>query len=269
MVVVPPDVSLTGSVAVVTGGGAWADGIGNGRATAILLAQAGAHVVVVDRSVELAAATVDMIDELVGRDGGSARAIAVEADVTKREEAERIVDTTCAEFGRIDVLVNNVGIGSNGSVVDVSEEEWDRVMDVNVRSMFLMSKVAVPHIAEQGGALVNVSSISALRPKGLTAYSTSKGAVIALTKAMAADHGKDGIRVNCVAPGPVYTPMVSSRGMSDERRNARRAATLLDTEGTGWDIGQAVTFLASPSARWITGQTLVVDGGVTVQGPRR
>ena len=120
-----------------------------------------------------------------------------------------------------------------------------------------------------GGAIVNVSSISALRPRGLTAYSASKGAVIALTRAMAVDHGPDGIRVNCVAPGPVYTPMVYSRQMTVAGREARRKASVLGLEGTGWDIGRAVRFLLSAEARYITGQTLVVDGGATLVGPAR
>jgi NAD(P)-dependent dehydrogenase (short-subunit alcohol dehydrogenase family) len=116
---------------------------------------------------------------------------------------------------------------------------------------------------------VNVSSISALRPRGLTAYSASKGAVIALTRAMAVDHGPQGIRVNCVAPGPVYTPMVYSRGMTDRARTQRAKASVLGIEGTGWDIGHAVRFLLSDHARYITGHTLVVDGGVTIQAPAR
>ena len=120
-----------------------------------------------------------------------------------------------------------------------------------------------------GGAIVNISSIAALRPRGLTAYSASKGAVIALTKAMAVDHAEEGIRVNCVAPGPVYTPMVAGDGMSEEARERRRNASPLKIEGTGWDIGNAVLFLASDMARYITGQTLVVDGGVTLKGPER
>lgn len=144
-------------------------------------------------------------------------------------------------------------------------------MRVNVESMFLVSKFAIPAMVASGdgGAIVNVSSISALRPRGLTAYSTSKGAVIALTKAMAVDHGRDGIRVNCVAPGPVLTPMVGGEGMDPDSREQRRRASLLRIEGTGWDIGKAVRFLLSEEARYITGQVLVVDGGTTVRGPDR
>ena len=124
-------------------------------------------------------------------------------------------------------------------------------------------------IVSGGGAIVNISSISTLRPRGLTTYSVSKGAVIALTQAMAVDHGPAGIRVNCVVPGPVYTPMVYSGGMRDQARENRRNASVLSVEGTGWDIGNAVCFLASPRARYITGQALVVDGGVTLRGPER
>ena len=124
-------------------------------------------------------------------------------------------------------------------------------------------------IVTGGGSVINISSISALRPRGLTAYSTSKGAVIALSRAMAIDHAPDGIRVNCVALGPVYTPMVYERGMSAQARANRAQASPLGIEGTGWDIGNAVLFLASERARYITGQTLVVDGGATIVGPRR
>src|SRR5204862_121964 len=130
----------------------------------------------------------------------------------------------------------------------------------------LEGKVA---LVSGGGAIGNVSSISALRPRGLTAYTASKGAVIALTRAMAVDHGGEGIRVNCVAPGPVYTPMVYAGGMSPAARETRKNASVLKQEGTGWDIGHAVRFLLSDYARYITGHTLVVDGGTTITGPER
>jgi NAD(P)-dependent dehydrogenase (short-subunit alcohol dehydrogenase family) len=204
-------------------------------------------------------------------EGEGGKAAAFEADVTKAADSEAMVAQAVEHFGRLDILDNNVGIGSRGSVVDETEEQWNRVMMVNVNSMFLASKYAIPEMMKHGdgGAIVNVSSISALRPRGLTAYSASKGAVITLTRAMAVDHAKDRIRVNCVAPGPVYTPMVYSRGMSDEARKRRRMASPLGIEGSGWDIGHAVTFLASPRARYITGQVLVVDGGVTISSPPR
>ena len=145
------------------------------------------------------------------------------------------------------------------------------MMQVNVETMFLLSKYAIPAMIKtaKGGAIVNISSISALRPRGLTTYTTSKAAVIGLTQAMAVDHGRDNIRVNCICPGPMYTPMVYARGMSDTARTQRANASVLKTEGTGWDVGHAVKFLLSDHARYITGQVLVVDGGVTLQAPER
>lgn len=261
---VPDDWGLAGKVAIVTGGGAAGDGIGNGRAAAILLAKAGTRVVVVDRDVALARRTVEMIEWEKGE------AIAVEADLTRARDCATMVEATLGRFGRLDFLDNNVGIGSRGSILDESEESWRRLMQVNVDTMFLAAKHAIPAMKRTGGgAIVNVSSISALRPRGLTAYSVSKGAVIALTQAMAVDHGRDHIRVNCVAPGPVYTPMVYSRGMNESARDRRRQASVLGIEGTGWDIGHAVRFLLSDHARYITGHVLVVDGGTTLTAPAR
>jgi NAD(P)-dependent dehydrogenase (short-subunit alcohol dehydrogenase family) len=261
---VPDDWGLTGKVAIVTGGGAAGDGIGNGRAAAILLARAGTRVVVVDRDAGLAKRTVEMIAAVGGE------ALALSADVTRSADCATMVEAALDRFGRLDFLDNNVGIGSRGTVVDESEESWRKLMTVNVDSMFLAAKHAIPAMRRTGaGAIVNVSSISALRPRGLTAYSVSKGAVIALTKAMAVDHGAEGIRVNCVAPGPVYTPMVYQRGMSPAAREGRRKASTLGIEGTGWDIGHAVRFLLSDFARYITGHVLVVDGGTTLTAPER
>ena len=158
--------------------------------------------------------------------------LAVAADITKAKDCAAMVEAARDRFGRLDFLDNNVGIGSRGSVVDETEENWRRVMQVNVETMFLAAKHAIPAMVKAGGgAIVNVSSISALRPRGLTVYSASKGAVIALTRAMAVDHGKDGIRVNCVAPGPVYTPMVYQRGMSTQQRDRRRQASVMGRRG--------------------------------------
>src|SRR5215831_16815539 len=256
---------LEGKVAIVTGGGAADDGIGNGRAAAILLGRAGAKILVVDLDRARAERTVAMI----AQEGGTAAAFA--ADVTEDQQARAMIDAAVAQFGRLDCLDNNVGISGPGSVTEVAPEQWRRVMRVNVESMFIASRHAIPAMKETagGGGIVNVSSISALRPRGLTPYSTSKGAVIALTRAMAVDHGPEGIRVNCVAPGPVYTPMVYQRGMSPAARDRRRTASALKIEGTGWDIGHAVRYLLSDFARYITGHVLVVDGGATLAGPER
>jgi NAD(P)-dependent dehydrogenase (short-subunit alcohol dehydrogenase family) len=259
------DLGLTDKVAIVSGGGALDDGVGNGRAAALLLARSGARVLLVDRNLEAAEGTV----ALIKKDGGATSAFA--ADVTNEDDCRNMVDAAMTQFGRLDFLDNNVGIGSRGAVVDEALETYRKVMRVNVESMFLTSKYAIPVMIASGGggAIVNISSISALRPRGLTTYSVSKGAVITLSKAMAVDHGPDGIRVNCVAPGPVYTPMVYAHGMSESARGQRRDASLIGIEGMGWDIGNAVRFLLSNHARYITGQTLVVDGGATLRGPAR
>jgi NAD(P)-dependent dehydrogenase (short-subunit alcohol dehydrogenase family) len=255
---------LAGKTAIVTGAGSRAEGIGNGRAAAILFAREGAKVLIVDRDKAAAEATLAMI----AAEGGEAAVLA--ADVTRGEDCRSMVDEAIRRWGRLDILDNNVGIGSRGTVVEVGEEEWTRVMEVNVTSMMLASKHAIPAMARTGGgAIVNISSISALRPRGLTAYSASKGAVIALTRAMAIDHAAQGIRVNCIAPGPVYTPMVYAAGMSAELRERRRRASPLGIEGTGWDIAYAALFLVSDEARYITGVLLPVDGGVTIASPAR
>jgi NAD(P)-dependent dehydrogenase (short-subunit alcohol dehydrogenase family) len=259
------DLGLEGKVAIVAGGGAAGDGIGNGRAASILLAEAGAKVLVVDQDVTLAARTVEMIAER----GGEARAMA--ADLTDSAECKGVVDAAIAAWGRLDVLDNNIGIGSRLSVVDETEEHWDRVMEINLKPMFLMSKHAIPAMVASGdgGSIVNISSISATRPKGLTVYSASKGAVLSLSQAMAVDHGAEGIRVNCILPGPVYTPMVYSPGMGTEQRQQRQNASLVQIEGEGWDIGKAVVYLSSNWARYVTGHLMVVDGGCSLSAKPR
>jgi NAD(P)-dependent dehydrogenase (short-subunit alcohol dehydrogenase family) len=252
---------MKGKVAIVTGAGSRAEGIGNGRAAAVLLAREGASVALLDSVAEWAEATRAMIAEA----GGTS--MVVPCDVADEAQAAAAVRRTVEEWGRLDVLVNNVGIaGPPGSAVDVDIAEWERALRVNVTSMVIMAKYAIPEMVRSGdgGSIVNLSSVAGLTGghQGLL-YATSKGAVVNLTRAMAAHHGRDGVRVNAVAPGMVYTPMVYSRGMSPEMREARRQRSLLQTEGTGWDVGNAVLFLASDEARWITGVTLPVDAGAT------
>ena len=250
---------LEGKVAIVTGAGSQNEGIGNGRAAAILFAREGARVLLVDRKLAPAEETLAMIR------GEGGEADAFEADVTSAADCEAMVASAVERWGKLDILDNNVGIGSRGTILDTSEEAWERVMRTNVTGMMLASRAAIPAmVANGGGAIVNISSIAAMRPRGLVAYATSKGAVIALTKGLAADHGRQGIRVNCVAPGPVYTPMVYAAGMPDEVRERRRRSSALAIEGTGWDIGYAALFLVSDEARYITGVVLPVDGGVLI-----
>jgi len=256
---------LAGKVAIVTGAGsrpAGPDGpiIGNGRATAVTLAREGARVVLVDERRDWAEWTLDLIE----RDGGSA--VLAETDVTDSASCQRAVERALAEYGRLDILINNVGVtGPPGDATQVDDEAWDRAMRVNVTSMVLMAKHALPPmIAAGAGSIVNISSVSGLLG-GHTSllYPTSKTAVIGLTRSMAAHHALQGIRVNCICPGTVYTPMVASRGMTPELREARRMGTLLQTEGTPWDIALAAAFLVSDAARWITGVVLPVDAGAT------
>jgi NAD(P)-dependent dehydrogenase (short-subunit alcohol dehydrogenase family) len=249
-------------VAIVTGAGSTpGPGIGTGKATAVVLAREGARVLLVDLHPDRAESTRQMIED----EGGSAQVFG--ADVTKAADCEGMVRACIDAFGTVDILVNNVGLASVGTVVDLSEEQWDRALDINLRSAFLTSKYAVPVMAERGGgAVVNVSSISALRGDGTAAYSAAKGGLSALTVDMAYSHGRQGVRVNAVAPGHITTPMVLSVSEAGPRTDfmnqMRSEAGLLGTPGTGWDVAWAVVFLASDEARWITGVTLPVESGV-------
>ncbi|KFY72478.1 hypothetical protein V499_07387 [Pseudogymnoascus sp. VKM F-103] len=256
--------SFAGKVAIVTGAGSAGDGIGNGRAAAILLAEQGASVLCVDREKDWANRTVEMITE-----EGKGKGLAFYGDVTKATDCEAMVEAAVKAFGRLDILVNNVGIGgARGTAVDVDMVEWAAGMEVNVGSMVLSAKYAIPamqkNTGQVRGSIVNMGSVAGIRggtPHLL--YPTSKGAIVNMTRAMAAHHAPDGIRVNCVCPGMLYTPMMYAGGMSEEAREARRKRSLLGTEGNGWDAGCAVRFLASDEARWVTGVILPVDAGAT------
>lgn len=286
-----PARNLSGKVAIVTGAGAAGYGLGNGRAIALLLAEDGAAVICVDRDEALAQRTVEMIQEQ-----GSGSAVAIRADVTSDEDCALCVSTAVSKFGRLDILVNNVGIlGAPGTAETVDIAAWSKGLEINVTSMMIMAKHAIPTMLKNApgdgsikGSIVNMGSVAGLQggtPSLL--YPTSKGAVVNMTRAMAANHGKDGIRVNCVCPGKpfsvamavlmhiinpnagmVYTPMVynAGSGMSEEMREARRNRSILRTEGNAWDVASAVRFLAGNEARWITGTMLTVDAGATCAG---
>ena len=253
--------NLTGKVTIVTGAGSRpGEGVGNGRAAAILLARAGARLVLADNVPEWAEDTRRMI----AAEGGEA--ITVSGDVTRPEDCRRIVAAGVEKWGRLDVLVNNVGIsGPKGTAEEVDPEEWAHGLLVNVTSMMLMAKYAVPEMRKAGsGAIVNIGSVAGLKgghPSLL--YPTSKGAVVNMTRAMAVHHAADGIRVNCICPGMVYTPMVQANAMTPEKREARRKRSILQVEGSGWDIGAAVTFLCGGNSRWMTGAIVPVDAGAT------
>src|ERR1700710_1196732 len=246
------DDRLKGKVAIVTGAGSRAEGIGNGRATAVIFARHAARVTLVDTVAQWAEETRRLIE------AESGVCQIVEGDVSDPVSCQSIVSRTVDAWGRLDILVNNVGItGPPGDAVEGDVGAWDNAMRVNVASMMLMAKFAIPEMIKGGGgSIINLSSVAGLlggHPSLL--YPTSKGAIVALTRAMAAHHGRDGIRVNCIAPGTVYTPMVASRGMTPELRKARSERTLLGTEGTGWDIGYGALYLACDESRWVTGIT--------------
>lgn len=253
---------LEGKVAIVTGAGSRGPGIGNGKATAILFAREGAKVMLIDRFPERVQETADIISS----EGGEASVST--ADVTKLEDCKIIIETVVERYGRLDILHNNVGVESKGTVVDMDLAEWDTVINVNLKSMVLTSRFAIPQMIKGGGgAIINISSLSALRPRGFTAYSAAKGGVISLTRAMAETHAKDNVRVNCIIPGAVFTPMVAE-SITNEIRERRILATPLQTEGTAWDVAWAAVYLASDEARWITGIGLPVDGGALLTRQR-
>ena len=252
---------LEGKVAIVTGAGSSGPGIGNGKAAAVLFAREGAKVLLADQVLARAEETL----EIIRQEGGEASAF--EANVTSAEDCRRMVEAAVERYGRLDVLDNNVGISRRGTVVEVQEEDWDFIMAVNVKSIVLSSKYAIPKMMETGGgSIINISSIAGLRAHSSTPYTASKAAVIGLTMSMAADHGPDGIRVNCIAPGLIFSPMVAPR-MDDDLREIRKSAAPLRTEGDSWDVGYAALYLASDESRWVSGITLPVDAGLTSISP--
>jgi NAD(P)-dependent dehydrogenase (short-subunit alcohol dehydrogenase family) len=253
---------LEGKVAIVTGAGSSGEGVGNGKAASILFAREGAKVLLVDFQEDRARETLQIIQE----EGGVASTL--QGDMTKIKDCEQMAQIAMERYGRIDILDNNVGISQRGTVVEVSEEDWDRVMAVNMKTIMLASKATIPYMIASGGggSIINISSIAGLRAHSSTPYSASKAGVIGLTFSMAADHAADNIRANVIAPGLVYTPMVAPR-MNDDLRQFRSEAAPLKSEGTGWDVGYAALFLASDEARWITGICLPVDAGLTAVHP--
>jgi NAD(P)-dependent dehydrogenase (short-subunit alcohol dehydrogenase family) len=247
---------LRGKVAIVTGAGSRGPGLGNGKATAILFAREGARVLCVDEVPERAEETVS----LVRAEGGEAAAF--RADVTRAADCEAMVDAAVQRWGGLDVLHNNVGIESRKDLLETTEEEWDRVLAVDLRSVFLATRAAVPAmLARGGGSVICVSSIAAMRGHGRTAYAAAKAGILGFVRSVAVQLGPKGIRVNAIAPGTVWTPMVASLG--PEARERRRQAAPLGTEGTGWDVGWGAVYLASDESRWVTGQVLVIDAGLT------
>jgi NAD(P)-dependent dehydrogenase (short-subunit alcohol dehydrogenase family) len=247
---------LRGKVAIVTGAGSRGPGLGNGKAAAILFAREGARVLCVDQALPRAEETVG----LIRAEGGEAAGLA--ADVTRAEDCRAMVEAAVARWGGLDVLHNNVGIESRKDLLDTSEEEWDQVLRVDLKSVFLATRAAAPAmIARGGGSVICVSSIAGHRGHGRTAYAAAKAGVEGFVRTVAVQLGPQGVRVNAIAPGTVWTPMVS--GLGEEARERRRKASPLGTEGTGWDVGWGAVYLASDESRWVTGHVLVIDAGLT------
>lgn len=248
-------------VVVITGAA-----LGIGRACAEAFAAEGAAVVIADVNKEAGKACAD---ELCA---SGAQATFVYCDVSLAADAEHLSEQAVKEYGGIDVLVNNAGIQTYGSVVSTSEEEWDRTLNVNLKGVYLVSRFCIPHICQRGGgAVVNMASVQGIASQpNVAAYSATKGGIIAMTRTMALDHARDRIRVNCVSPGSVNTPMLrwaATLFAPDDPDKAVRDWGLLHPLGRvarAQEIAQAVVFLASDKASFITGANLVVDGGLTI-----
>ncbi|MDH3491064.1 MAG: SDR family oxidoreductase [Gammaproteobacteria bacterium] len=247
---------LRGKVALITGGTS-----GIGSATAIRFAEEGAAVALTGRNVERGE---QVLKEIVANGG---EALFIRSDVRRSDDCRRAVDETLQRFGKIDVLFNNAGVFHPKSVPDCTEEEWDETIDSSLKGAFLMSKYALPSMIRQGsGSIIHTSSgWGILGGDKAAAYCAAKGGLIVMAKAMAIDHGRDGIRVNCVCPGDVLTPMLpddaAKRGMAWEDYAAGAADRPLGRIGTAEDIATAVLYLASDESSFVTGAALVVDGG--------
>ena len=250
---------LDGRVALVVGGGTTGEYPGTGSAMACLFAAQGAGVAVMGRTAQRTAKTVDAITG----DGGAA--IAVVGDTTVEDDCRRAVETTIERFGRLDVLVNNVAVHKHVSFDEFSESTWDEIFDGNVKAIARMTSHALPHLRASGrGSIINIGSVAGVQAAGVVGYGTAKAAVEPLTRDMAVALGKDGIRVNCIIPGHLHTPHVERVGGGGEAaRQLRNDLNVLGVEGDGWDVAWTALFFAGDESRFITGQSLIVDGGVT------
>jgi NAD(P)-dependent dehydrogenase (short-subunit alcohol dehydrogenase family) len=255
------DKKLDGKVAIVTGAGTDGEGIGIGKAIAVLLARAGARVACVDMFADRAEQTREMIEQ----EGGEA--LVVQADLTDIPSCDRVVAETIAAYGGVDILVNSAAMTLSASLLDTSDEQWQRMFGTNLQAPFMLCRAAIPSMIERGGgSITNISSIASLRGQGgpCTAYSTTKAGMMGLMNDICDSFGKNGIRINCVAPGIIDSPqranVIRAHGGDPSQFNLADK-TCLGIEGTSWDIANAVLFLASPEGSYITGVMLPVDGG--------
>jgi NAD(P)-dependent dehydrogenase (short-subunit alcohol dehydrogenase family) len=258
---------LAGKVAIVTGAGSIGEGWGNGKATAALFAREGARIMAVDINAAAARETA----EIITSEGGECAVC--ECDVSDSDQVEAMVAACAETYGRVDILHNNVGIAELGGPVAASEESWDRVMDINLKSVFLTCKYVLPQMIEQqSGAIVNIASIAGIRWLGVpyASYSASKAAIIQLTQSVAVEHASQNIRCNSILPGLMDTPMARhsvlkgySEGDVEEMAAIRARQVPMGKQGDAWDVAYAALFLASDEAKYVTGAQLVVDGGFT------
>jgi NAD(P)-dependent dehydrogenase (short-subunit alcohol dehydrogenase family) len=256
---------MSDKVAIVAGAGSIAEGWSNGRATAVLLAREGAKVFAVDRDIDSANATRDIIRS----EGGECTAY--QCDVSVAAEVETMVAACLGAYGRIDVLFNNVGMQVVGGPLDVKEEDWDKLMTVNVKSMYLTCRAVIPYMLSQGGgSIINNSSTAGIRfTYANVAYSASKGAVKQLSQNIGVQYAARGIRCNSVMPGYIATPRITDRlrrsnpADYDRKIDERRKAVPSGQLGTAWDVAYGVLYLASDESRFVNATELIIDGGQT------
>jgi NAD(P)-dependent dehydrogenase (short-subunit alcohol dehydrogenase family) len=254
---------LKGKTAIVFGAGSSGPGWGNGKAAAVAFAREGAQVACVDLAEAAAIETAEIIQ------GENGRAIAVQANVTNTQTVEAAVALTVAQFGKIDILHNNVGVTHMGGPVELSEDQFRIALDLNIGSVYRTAKAVLPQMLRQGsGVIINISSLAAIRWTGYTyfSYYATKAAVNHATVALAMQYARQGIRANCIMPGLIDTPLIYTQisgqyASIEEMVEARNRAVPLGKMGTAWDIANAAVFLASDEARFVTGVCLPVDGG--------
>ena len=261
---------LAGKTALIAGAGSVGPGWGTGKAMAVLFAREGARVLAVDRNPDAAEET----RSIIAGEGGTCAVH--QADVTDSGQSRGMIEACLAAYGRLDILVNNVGVNSLGGPVELAEAEWERVLRANLTAVYLACKHAIPAmLREGGGAIVNISSVAGLRWGGIpyVAYATSKGALLPLTRSVALQYAAQGIRANVIAPGLLETPRIAAGPLTKayaagdvaETMRKRHAQCPMGRMGDAWDIAHAALYLASDEARYVTGIELVVDGGLTAR----